>query len=40
MPENDIRELENAVLERCGHKGEAVHIYVDKRSVHVSEIEN
>lgn len=38
VPENQIRDIENAVLERCGSVGSVVHIYVDKRSTYVSYI--
>ena len=32
MSENQIHELENAVLERCHPHGAVVHVWVDKKS--------
>ena len=38
MSEGDINEVRKSVLERCRHIGSVVHIYIDKRSSHVSQL--
>ena len=36
MDESQISDIRNAVLEKCKSIGNVLHIYVDKRSTHVS----
>ena len=36
MDSGQVKEIRNAVVKRCHSCGDAVHVYVDKRSTYVS----